>query len=107
MAKNLGLIEPGLTLFSDQKGPGIEYEIDGGRGRIDILDRDRDGRFVVIELKVSRGRNRALGQILYYMSWVDANVHAGPSRGLIIARDIPTDLALAAARVSGIGLYKY
>jgi len=76
-------------------------------GRIDILARDKSGRFVVFELKVSRGRNKTLGQILYYMGWVDNHLGKGPCRGIIIAKDISDDLILATQRVQGVSLYRY
>ena len=42
---------------------GVEYPIEDGR--IDILAIDKNERPVVIELKVSHGRNRTIGQLLY------------------------------------------
>ena len=105
LAKNLHLIEPGLRLCQGDGGNGIEFGIDNGR--IDILAVDQSGRYVVFELKVSRGRNRTLGQILYYMAWVDQHLGHGPCRGVIIAREISEDLLLATQRVQGVSLYKY
>ena len=58
LAENLDTIERGLTLYSDGSGTGVEYRIDSGS--IDILAKDAEGRLVVIELKVSRGRNRTI-----------------------------------------------
>ena len=52
LAKNLDRIETGLRLYSN----GVEFRVDGGW--IDLLAVDRDEKFVVIELKVSHGRNR-------------------------------------------------
>jgi len=49
---------------------------------------DKADRFVVFELKVTRGRNKALGQLLYYMGWVDKHLGKGPCRGIIVAREI-------------------
>jgi hypothetical protein len=37
------------------------------------------------ETKVSRGRNRALGQLLYYRAWVDKDLGKGPCRGMIMS----------------------
>lgn len=69
---------------------------------------DRDKRFVVIELKVERGRNRTIGQLLYYMGWVDRNLANGrPCLGMIFAKEIPEDLVLAVERVPGVTLCKY
>jgi len=106
LAEHLGVIEPGLILYEDQRGKGIEYPVEGGR--IDLLARDATGRFVVIELKVSRGRNPVIGQLAYYMAWVDANLSSKRgARGIVIAKEIPDDLILASKRVPDIFLYKY
>ena len=86
---------------------GIEFPT-GGR-LIDILAVDGQNNFVVIELKVSKGYDRAVGQLLRYMAWIDEN-HAEPPqdvRGIIIAREISPDLVLACSRVSGVELYDY
>src|SRR5262245_36312152 len=73
LAKDLSLIEPGLTLYSDEEEgiTGIEYPV-GGRF-IDILAISAKGAFVVIELKVSRGYDRVVGQLMRYMAWVQKN----------------------------------
>jgi RecB family endonuclease NucS len=84
---------------------GVEFPIDGGR--IDILAVDRNKQYVVIELKVSRGRNKTLGQLLHYMGWVDKNLGKGTCRGIVIAKEISEDLALAVSRASGVALYRY
>ena len=62
LAKNLDRVESGLRLYSTADSDGVEFSVDGGR--IDLLAVDRAGRFVVIELKLSQGRNRTLGQLL-------------------------------------------
>ncbi len=105
LAKSLTCIEPGLALYRSGDRPGVEFPVESGF--IDILAVDREGRFVVIELKVSRGRSKTVGQLLYYMGWVDKNLGKGPCRGMIVARDIPDDLMLAAERVPGVSLFRY
>jgi hypothetical protein len=105
LAKNLERIETGLRLYSSPEHNGIEFPIDGGR--IDLLAVDRNNKFVVVELKLSRGRNRTLGQLLYYMGWVDKHLSGGPCRGFIIANDIDEELSIAVSRVAGVSLAKY
>lgn len=106
LAEHLNVIEPGLGLYQDEKGSGVEYAVEGGR--IDILAKERGGRLVVIELKVSRGRNPTIGQLLYYMGWVDKNLSgSGKSRGIIVAKEISDSLCLACQRVPDVSLYKY
>jgi hypothetical protein len=65
LAKNLELIEPGLHLYTTEDRTGVEFRVD--EGRIDLLAVDHAGKYVVIELKLSRGRNKTLGQLLYYI----------------------------------------
>lgn len=105
LAKNLDRIEPGLRLYATQERNGIEFAVDAGR--IDLLAVDRNEKFVVIELKLSQGRNKALGQLLYYMGWVDKHLGEGPCRGFIIASDITEELSVAVSRVTGIKLAEY
>jgi hypothetical protein len=107
LARNLELVEPGLRLYSDEGITGVEFPA-GGR-YIDILAVDRDGAYVVIELKVSKGYDRVVGQLLRYIGWIEKH-HADPSqavRGIIIAKDISDDLRLACSRIAGVALYEY
>lgn len=105
LQNNLHRIEPGLKLYDNAGRNGVEFHVDNGF--IDILAIDKNGRFVVIELKLSTGRNKAIGQLLYYMGWVDANLGQSPCRGLIIAHEIPPELVLAVQRVPGVSLFRY
>jgi hypothetical protein len=105
LAKNLDLVEPGLRLYSAPEAGGVEFPVE--QGRIDLLAVDRADKFVVIELKLSHGRNKALGQLLYYMGWVDQHLGQGPCRGLIIAGDIDDELTVAVTRVPGVRLARY
>ena len=85
---------------------GVEFPV-GGR-YIDILAVDAEEHFVVIELKVSRGYDRTMGQLLRYMAWVEKNLAEGKKvRGIIVANEITDDLKLAASRVSDIQLAEY
>jgi hypothetical protein len=107
LARNLERIEPGLTLYADEDGTGIEYDA-GGR-RIDILAKDRAGNLVVLELKVSKGYDRVVGQLLRYVNWVRLNL-AEPGqrvRGLIICRSMSEDLRLACSSIPDVELYEY
>lgn len=107
LAKNLSLIEPGLLLYMEEEIDGIEFPV--GNRFIDILAIDSDNDYVVIELKVSRGYDRVVGQILRYMAWIRKN-HAEESqkvRGIIIAREISDDLLLACSETNNVELYEY
>ena len=86
---------------------GIEFPV-GGRF-VDILAVDSRGGYVVVELKVSRGYDRTVGQLLRYLGWIEMHhAEAGqPVRGVIVAKDVSEDLRLACRRVSGISLFEY
>lgn len=107
LSKNLHQIESGLKLYEEEDITGIEFPV--GSRCIDILSLDKDNNYVVIELKVSRGHDRVVGQLLRYMAWIRKN-HADVGqhvRGAIIAREISEDLLLACSEVPNIALYEY
>jgi hypothetical protein len=107
LAHNLSVIEPGLRLYREGERTGIEFPIDSGHGRIDVLALDARETPVVIELKLSRGRNQTIGQLLYYMGWIDQHLGKGRSRGIIVAKEIPEDLVVAAQRLPEVALFRY
>jgi len=107
LAKNLTIIEPGLRLYQDEGISGVEFPV-GGRF-IDILAIDKQNNYIVIELKVSKGYDRVIGQLLRYMAWIEKN-QAEPTqkvRGIIIAREISGDLHLAASKIPDVELFEY
>lgn len=107
LARNLSVLEQGLVLYEEEDIVGIEFPV-GGRF-IDILARDANGNLVVIELKVSRGYDRVVGQLMRYMAWIAMNqAEAGQKvRGIIVARDISNDLKLACSLVNDVELFEY
>jgi endonuclease len=107
LARNLHIIEPSLRLYTDDGITGVEFPV-GGR-YVDILAVDSAGNYVVIELKVSKGYDRVVGQLLRYVSWIKKN-HAEPGqrvRGIIIAKQISDDLRLACSEIPSVSLYEY
>lgn len=84
----------------------MEFPV-GGRF-IDILAVDKDGNYVAVELKVSRGYDRTIGQLLRYMGWIELNLAEGKKvRGLIVAREITDDLRLACSLIADVKLVEY
>ena len=84
-------------------------EFPAGNRRIDILAVDDTKRLVVIELKVSRGYDRTVGQLLGYMARIKKEL-AEPNqdiRGIIAAREISDDLRLACSDLPSVSLYEY
>ena len=107
LASNLHVIRPSLIVYQDGDINGVEFPV--GSRRVDILAVEDDRDFVVIELKVSKGYDRAIGQLLRYMGWIEQNL-AEPGqkvKGMIIARAISDDLRLASSRIQDVELFEY
>jgi hypothetical protein len=107
LAGNLHVVRASLALYEDGDISGVEFP--AGDRRIDILAVEGGKDLVVIELKVSEGYDRAVGQLLRYMGWIKQNL-AEPGqkvKGMIIARNISEDLRLAASQVLDVELYEY
>jgi len=96
-----------LKLFvGPEQQRGIEYST--GVGPIDILAVDDDGNFVVFELKLTRGVDKVIGQILRYMGWVKQHLAKGRAvSGVIVAKDISEKLRYAALPVPDVSLLEY
>jgi len=109
LVNNLHQIESGLKIYRDEEDNAITgVEFDAGGKRIDILAVDKYGNLVVIELKVSKGYEKAIGQLLRYKAWVRDNLAEGKTvRGVIIAKSISPDLKLAASEVKDIDIFEY
>jgi len=110
IVKNWGSMDFGepLTFYIDGDGtPGQQYTTDVGI--IDILAIDKNGDFVVIELKKGRTNDKVVGQILNYMGWVRNNLAEKDQgvRGIIIASDGNQALFSAQGEVSDKVAVKY
>ncbi len=107
LAKNLYVIEENLKLYEQDEINGIEYP--AGRRFIDILAVDKNNNFVVVELKVARGYDRTIGQILRYMAWIKKELadQGQLVRGVIVASHISNDLKLASSSLSNVELFEY
>lgn len=106
LVTNLAKIEPGLRLYQGEDGiSGNEFPV-GGR-RVDILAIDRAGVPVIIELKVSRGHERVVGQVLYYEAMVKRLLHVDRIRIIIVANQISEELRLASETLKNVELFQY
>jgi len=96
-----------LKVYIDPSGTdGIEYYTDVGL--IDILTVNEKGDFCVFELKLGRGEDAALGQILRYMGWVKEKLAGDKEvRGIILAARITDKLKYAVTQVKNVQLLEY
>ncbi len=104
--RDLNQIETGLELYSKEGVTGRQFSTEVGR--IDILAIDKNGDFVVIELKAGTANYSVIGQILGYISWVRQNLSQGRGvRGIIIAEDFDRRVRYASSEIPNISLKKY
>ena len=86
---NLERLEPGLRLIGNQ------YETEDA-GRIDILAKDSECQYVIIELKRDKASDAALGQLLRYIGWVRMNLAGGGYvRGFVVGDSIDERMVYA------------
>jgi hypothetical protein len=78
-----------------------EAEVEAGF--IDILAKDADQRWVVIELKAEAARPSVIAQTLAYMASLRSE-RGGEVRGIIVASDFDRRVELAAAAVPQLKL---
>jgi len=108
LSENLPIIEAGLKLYEGEDGRnGIEYSVDTNHKRVDILAIDTKDVPVVIELKVSRGYEKVIGQTLYYKSRIKNIFNTDKVRMIIIAREITEQLKLATEDITDVELFEY
>ena len=105
LAKNLSILEPGLMLWTGTMDGSTEYAVEGRR--IDILAKDKQGIPVVIELKLSRGHERTLGQALYYRGKLKQILGLARIRIIMVASEISDELRIASTEVSDVDLFSY
>lgn len=108
LAGNLSIIEKGLKLFKDENEiEGVEYSVDSGNKRVDIIAIDHNHVPVLVELKVSRGYEKVIGQCLYYRNRIKQLFNQKRVRIIIIAREITPQLNLAVKDLPDVELYEY
>jgi hypothetical protein len=100
LRRNIQQLDPGLKIVDD----GNERHVEGGF--IDILAEDGDGALVVIELKAGEAPDSVVAQVLSYVASLQATESGRRVRALLVAREFPTRVRLA-ARAAGIQLVSY
>ncbi len=108
LIKNLHTVrEHKLQLFVDDTGrDGREYQTEVGF--IDILAIDDNGNFIVFELKLLKGPDRALGQLLRYMGWIKKHLAGDKSvTGIIVANKMDNKLKYAVSMIPEVDLWEY
>ena len=107
LVRNLSVIEKGLELYQADGVDGEEFYVPGTSRRIDILAVDKQNCFVIIELKVSRGYEKVVGQTLFYQSSIKTAFKQDKVRAIIIAREITSELKTATHFLPDFELFEY
>ena len=108
LAENLHVLEGGMTLWPvGENQEAVEFPVDGNIRRIDILAKDRHGIPTVIELKVSRGHEKVIGQSLYYRARLKELFKVPKVRIVIVAGEISPELTAAATELQDVSLFEY
>jgi len=90
LENNLNLLELDLKLVAN----GRQYTTEVGR--IDLLAKDHNDAYVVVELKKDIVEDKVIGQTLRYMGWVRANLSPNKEvRGIIAGRELTPKLKMA------------
>ena len=107
LLSNLEQLASGLKLYTRDGRKGQQFWTDVGI--IDILAVDPQNELIVIELKAGRADEKAIGQILRYIGWVQTKLSEPDQavKGIIIANDFSDALKYAAAAVHFIQLKQY
>jgi len=101
LSRDASKIEPGLGLMPG----GHQYVLPSGK-RIDLLCKDKDGRFVVVELKKYATRD-VIDQLLGYMAELRSTGIDRQVRGIILSSTVEADLESKVRILEGAGITKY
>lgn len=104
IVKDLTSVEDGLSPYQGDRGEQFSV----GSGRIDILAVDKEGSFVVIELKAGTATDSVLAQVLAYMADIKSTLADQKRvRGIIIAYDFSNRLTSAVSLLENVAIMKY
>ncbi len=99
---NLEALEKGLKLVGRQYPTAV--------GPIDLLAKDSNGIYVVIELKKGQSGDKVVGQIARYLTWVMQRLGSGKHnrvRGVIVGKDFDKRFAAAIAQLKKVSSYTF
>lgn len=103
---HLDALQDGFQLYRDDGITGHQLPA-GDAGRLDILAKDDHGTYIVVELKAGTADDRALGQLLGYMGWVQQELAEETSvRGILVAQSF-SERVKYGADAAGILLKAY
>lgn len=108
LARQPELLEPGLSVFTDEKGEPVGTGYSTPVGEIDLLALDKSGAFVVIRVADREGGEDLVAETLQRIGWVRKHLGKGKqkARGIILVEQAPENLSYTAAGVAGTITFK-
>lgn len=103
------LLEPGLSVFADEKGRPVGVGYTTQVGDIDLLAQDKSGAFVVVRVAEEReGGEELVAETLQRIGWVRKHLGKGKqkARGIVLVEQVPENLSYTAAGVAGTITFK-
>lgn len=102
------LLEPGLRVYTNEKGTPLGAGYTSAVGEIDLLARDADGGFVVVMVADRFDAERLVSNVLQRIGWVRKHLSQdeNPVRAIVLLDDASDDIAYAAAAISGTVAFK-
>jgi Endonuclease NucS len=99
IVQQLEMIEPGLRL--------VERQLSTPAGRLDLLCRDAQGSYVVVELKRTQGSDQVVGQISRYIGWLKESHPGDRVRGIVVVGKKDQALSYAAKAVADLEVKEF
>lgn len=102
------LLEPGLSVFTDERGLPVGAGYSTQVGEIDLLARDKSGAFVVVRVADREGGEELVAETLQRIGWVRKHLGKGKqkARGIVLVEQAPENLSYTAAGVAGTITFK-
>lgn len=105
---NIDTYFPGYKVANINGKSGFKYKIpEFGVGEIDLLCKDKNNNFVIIEFKKRKGSDETVGQTLRYIGWVKKNLCKNNQKvnGIIVCREYKPKIKYAAEAIGGVLRY--
>jgi len=96
------LLEPGLSVYANEKGVALGAGYTSSVGEIDLLARDPDGGFVVVVVAEPHDGDELISGALQRIGWVRKHLSKGeaPVRAIVLLDRARDEIAYVAAAVA-------
>jgi hypothetical protein len=102
------LLEPGLSVYANEKGTPLGAGYTSAVGEIDLLAKDAEGAFVIVMVAEHHEGEELISGALQRVGWVRKHLSGGeaPVRAVVLLDQARDDIAYAAAAVADTVKFK-